>query len=66
MNEIVDYAHPCMMAEKYLKGLHEAMLRRDCDEAIEQGMKALVEMKIAINAIKHEKEKQVQAQGNHP
>lgn len=56
MSEIVDYAYPCMMAEKALKDLHEAMLRRQYDEAIEHAMKALVEVKMTLNAVRHEKE----------
>lgn len=64
--EIVDYAYPCMMAERYLKDLHEAMLNRDYDAAVEAGMKAMVEVKLTVNAIKDEKEKQVQTQRCHP
>ena len=54
--EIVDYAYPCMMAEKALKDLHEAMLRKHYDAAIEHAMKAMVEVKMTLNAIRHEKE----------
>jgi hypothetical protein len=50
---MIDYAHPTMMAEKALKELHNAMLRREFEAAIEHGMTALVEVKMAINAIKH-------------
>lgn len=55
--EIVDYARPCMMAEKYLKELHEAMLDHDRDKAIENGIQAIVEIRLTISAIRHEKEK---------
>lgn len=54
--EIVDYAYPCMMAEKALKDLHEAMLLKKYDAAIDHAMKALVEVKMTLNAIRHEKE----------
>lgn len=54
--EIVDYAHPTMMAEKALKEMHWAMLDNDFDKALEFGMAALVETKLAVNAIKHQKE----------
>lgn len=55
-SSLIDYAHPCMMAEKALKDLHEAMLMKQYDAAIEHAMKALVEVKMTLNAIRHEKE----------
>lgn len=58
---LVDYAYPCMMAENALKEAHIHMLNREYDEAIEEGLKAIAETKLMINAIRHEKEKQVQA-----
>ncbi len=58
---IKDYAYPCMMAENALKEVHIHMLNREYDEAIEEGLKAIAETKLMINAIRHEKEKQVQA-----
>lgn len=57
--EIVDYAHPCMMAEKALKELHNAMLEHDYDAAMKAGLAAMVEVRMTMNAINHEKEKQV-------
>jgi len=54
---LVDYAYPCLMAEKYLKELHNAVLKGNYDAAIEFGLQAMVEVKITINAIRHEKEK---------
>lgn len=56
VENIIDYAHPCMMAEQALKQLHNAMLRKDYDAALEAGMRALVEVKLTCNAIKYEKE----------
>lgn len=50
---LVDYAHPTMMAERALKDMHNAMLDRKYEAAIEHGMLALVEVKLAINSIKH-------------
>lgn len=55
-SSLIDYAHPCMMAEKALKDLHEAMLMKQYDAAIEHAMKAMVEVKMTLNAIRHEKE----------
>lgn len=53
---MIDYAHPTMMAENALAKLHHMMLERNYEGAIEAGMTALVETKMAINAVKHMKE----------
>lgn len=50
---MIDYAHPTMMAEKALKDLHNAMLDRKYAEALEHGIQAQVEIRMALNAIKH-------------
>lgn len=55
---IVDYAYPCMMAEKALKQLHEAMLAKKYDEALEHARTAMVEAKMTYNSILHEMEMQ--------
>ena len=55
---LIDYAYPCMKAERALKDLHEAMLMHKYDEAIEFALQALAETKLTLNAIKHEREKQ--------
>jgi hypothetical protein len=47
-----DYAYPCMMAEKALKDLHEAMLMNQHREAVEAGLRALDETVRAIDAIR--------------
>lgn len=54
--ELIDYAHPAMMAEKALKDLHEAMLLKQYDKALEHARTAQVEIKMTYNAILHEKE----------
>jgi hypothetical protein len=48
---MLDYAYPCMMAEKALKKLHEAMLNREFDAAKEAALVVLVETKLTLNAI---------------
>ena len=53
---MIDYAHPCMMAENALKEAHNKMLENNYDEAIEEGFKAIAETKLMINAIRHMKE----------
>lgn len=54
--EIVDYAMPCMMVERAMKELHNAMLERDYDKALEHAKVAIVEAKMTYNSILHEKE----------
>jgi len=48
---MIDYAYPCMMAEKALKELHDAMLHRDFARAREAALLAMVETKLTLNAI---------------
>ena len=50
---LIDYAAPCMAAEKALKDLHNAMLERDYEKAYSKGMDALVEVRMTMNAIRH-------------
>ena len=50
-NLIIDYAYPCMMAEKALKEMHDAMLHRDFARAKEAALLAMVETKLALTAI---------------
>ena len=56
-NLMIDYAYPCMMAEKALKALHEAMLANDYEKAIEEGLAAIAETKLCLNAIKDMKQR---------
>lgn len=55
--EVVDYAYPCMMADRALKEAHTAVLERDYDKAIEHTMVALAETKLMLSALKDMKEK---------
>lgn len=55
---IVDYAYPCMMAEKGLRKVHDAMLNNDFETAIEAAIQALVDTKLMVNAIKDMKDMQ--------
>ena len=54
---MIDYAYPCMMAEKALKDLHDAMLENKYEQATEAGLRALAEVKLTLNAIKDAQEK---------
>lgn len=58
MENIVDYAYPCMMAERMLKELHKAMLDRDYDAAVEAGLAAIAEARLTVHAIRSMKEKE--------
>ena len=58
MKDLIDYALPCMNAERALKRLHDAVLRKDYDEALEAGLDAIVEAKMTYNAVLHMKEVQ--------
>lgn len=53
---LIDYAHPCLMAEKALKELHEAMLLKKYDVAIEQGIEAVTQVRLTLAAIRYEQE----------
>jgi len=53
---IVDYAYPCMMAEKALRELHNAMLQNDHEAALEHALQAMVEVKLTYNSIQHMKD----------
>ena len=54
--EIIDYAKPCMDAEKALKDAHDAVLDRKFDEAMTKTMDALVSVRLMYNALRHMKE----------
>lgn len=49
---MLDYAHPTLMAEIHLKELHQAMLKNKPDEALQAGLQAIVEIRLALAAIK--------------
>jgi hypothetical protein len=55
---IVDYAMPCMMAEKALKQAHDAVLDNDLDAAIEHTLEAIVEARLMLSSLKVMKEAQ--------
>ena len=61
---INDYAYPTMMAEKALKELHDAALRREYEKAIEWALKAAVhcrEANAALWAMSEEEKKRDRA-----
>lgn len=58
---MIDYAHPTMMAENALKELHKAMLDRRYEDAIEAGLQAIAETRLAIHAIRETISKEAKA-----
>jgi len=58
MNELIDYAHPLMMAERALKKAHDYLLDCDYDLAMDQLKLAIVEARKASMATLHIKEQQ--------
>jgi len=52
----IDYARPYMDAKTALTQLHDAMLAKDYDYAIKSGIEAIADIRMAIAAIRHEKE----------
>ena len=55
---IVDYALPCMMAEKALKDAHNAVLEQDLDRAMTKSMEAVVQSRLLYASLRHMKEQQ--------
>jgi hypothetical protein len=56
-DNVIDYAYPTMMAERSLKELHNAMLENRLDDALLAGLNAIVEVRLALAAIKDAKER---------
>lgn len=54
--ELIDYAYPMMMAERKLKDAHAELLNRNFDGGIEKLLEAIVEVRLAANAVRHMKE----------
>jgi len=57
-NTLIDYAYPMMMAEREMKKAHEALLEGRMDEGLERLTQAAVEVRMAINAVRHMKDAQ--------
>ena len=55
---IVDYAYPCMMAEKALRKVHDAILENKYEQALELALVAIAETRLMYQSIRHMKEKQ--------
>jgi len=55
IEQIKDYAYPCMMAEKALKNAYNLMLEDKKDQAIAECITAIHEIEDIITAIQNEK-----------
>lgn len=53
---MIDYAYPCMMAERALKNAHDKVLHNDLDGAIAEALNAMSEAKLLFNALRHMKQ----------
>jgi len=53
----LDYAYPTMMAELFLRDLHNSMLENRHDDALLAGLNAIVEVRLAMAAIKDMKDR---------
>jgi len=61
VTKIVDYSEPWMLARKALQKFHHAMLRKEHDAAIDEGVKAIAEIRLAIAAVRDLKERHERA-----
>ena len=55
-DQAIDFAYAYMQAQKALNQLHDGMLAKDYDYAIQSGIDAIADIRIAVAAIRHEKE----------
>jgi len=55
---ILDYAKPCMDAEKALKDAHNAVLEGNMELAMTKAMDAVICARLMYGALRHMKEKQ--------
>lgn len=54
---IVDYAKPCMDAERALKDAHNAVLGQDFELALSKAMDAIISARLMHGALRYMKEK---------
>lgn len=55
IEQIIDYAMPCMLAENALKEVHLFMLDKNYDDALNECFKAMTNIAKIMEAIKHER-----------
>jgi hypothetical protein len=55
INQVIDYALPCMLAENALKEVHQNMLDKNYDDALNKCFTAMTNIAKIMEAIKHER-----------
>jgi len=55
INQVIDYALPCMLAENALKEVHQNMLDKNYDDALNECFTAITNIAKIMEAIKHER-----------
>lgn len=50
---MIDYAYPCMMAEKALKDLHNAAIEGRLEEAKEHALEVAAQARLTYQALSH-------------
>jgi hypothetical protein len=53
---MIDYAYPCMMAERALRDLYNAAIEGRLDEAQELALEAATQARLAYLALEHQRE----------
>lgn len=56
--DLIDYAHPMMMAERKLKDAYNALIEGDLEMGEKHLLDAVVEARMALNALKYMRENQ--------
>lgn len=51
-NYETDFSPHAITTEQLMRGMHDAFLKGDYEKAVEKGTKALVELRLAVTAIK--------------
>lgn len=52
----IDFAYTYLEAKKAMNAMHDCMVEKQYDEALEHAISAITELKMTYNAILHEKE----------
>jgi len=55
IEQVTDYAYPCMQAENALKKVHQNMLDKNYDDALNECFTAITNIAKIMEAIKHER-----------
>ena len=56
-DNLIDYAYPMMMVERRLREAHDALLERNYNIGLDRLLECIVEAKIAMNSVRHMKER---------